>query len=112
MLPRKHRLTEDKDIKRVLKNGRVVFTNLLTIKAVPNKEGNVRTAIIVSTKVDKRSTKRNIIKRRIREVLVQVIPKIKVPVDLVITAKNEALDREQDAFASALSYCLSKLRII
>ncbi len=112
MLPRKHRLTEDKDIKRVLKNGRAVFTNLFTLKATKSEALNVRVAVVVSTKVDKRSTKRNLIKRRIREAFAQLIPKIKTPVDLVVTAKSEAIDREYQAFLEALEYCLSKLGLI
>jgi ribonuclease P protein component len=111
MLPRKHRLTKDQDVRRVLREGRAVATNLLVLKATKGMEA-VRTAVIVSTKVDKRSTKRNLIKRRIRTVLAGFIPKITMSVDIVITAKNEAVDREQAAFAAAIEYCLKKLGLI
>jgi ribonuclease P protein component len=112
MLPRKHRLTQDKDVTRVLRQGRAVFTNLIAVKAVANKLDVVRTAVVVSTKVDKRSTKRNLIKRRVRSVLSALIPKIKIPVDIVITAKNEALDRDQASLGAALEYCLKKLGLV
>lgn len=109
MLPRKHRLTQDKDITRVLKSGRAVFTNLIIVKAAKGLTDSVRTAVIVSTKVDKRSTKRNLIKRRVREVFTQLIPSIKIPVDLTVTATKEAVDREEKSFSSAILYCLKKL---
>lgn len=112
MLPRKHRLTQDKDVTRVLRQGRAVFTNLVAVKALANKLEVVRTAVVVSTKVHKRATKRNLIKRRLRSVLAQLIPKIKVPVDMVITAQNEAVDRNQADLGAALEYCLKKLGLL
>ncbi len=109
MLPRKHRLTADKDVTRVLRKGRAVFTNLLIIKALANDLGVVRTAVVVSTKVHKRAVKRNLIKRRVREVLAVLIPKIKVGVDMVVTAQPEAVDRSQADLGTALEYCLKKI---
>jgi ribonuclease P protein component len=112
MLPRKHRLSQDKDVLRVLREGRAVVTNLLTLKAAKGTTPAVRTAVVVSTKVDKRSTRRNLIKRRVREIFAKLIPDIKIPVDIVVTAKNEALDREQAAFQAAIEYCLKKLGVL
>ncbi len=112
MLARKHRLTTDKDVTRVLRKGRAVFTNLLTIKAIPNDLGAVRATVVVSTKVHKRATKRNLIKRRIREVVHKLIPAFSAPVDMVILAQAEAVDREQADFEAAIVYCLKKLRLI
>ncbi len=112
MLARKHRLTTDKDVTRVLRKGRAVFTNLLVVKALPNEEGAVRATVVVSTKVHKRATKRNLIKRRVREVIHKLIPSFLAPVDIVILAQNEAVDREQADFEAAIVYCLKKLRIL
>lgn len=72
----------------------------------------VRTAVIVSTKVHKRAVQRNLVKRRIRTVLQGFIPTIKVPVDMVITAKNEAVGRPQADLGPAIEYCLKKLGLI
>ncbi len=112
MLPRKHRLTADKDVTRVLRKGRAVFTNLLVIKASANDIGFPRVAVVVSTKVHKRAVKRNLIKRRIRSILEQLIPKLPIGVDMVITAQNEAVERSQADLGAALEYCVKKLRII
>ena len=93
MLPRKHRLTADKDVTRVLRKGRAVFTNLLTVKALANEGQGVRTAVIVSTKVHKRAVKRNLIKRRVRELLRTFIPNIsaKPTIDILVAIP----DREE-----------------
>ena len=112
MLPRKHRLATDKDVTRVLRKGRAVFTNLLAVKALGNDLGFPRITVVVSTKVNKRAVKRNLIKRRIRSVLEQLIPKMPIGVDMVITAKNEAVTRSQADLGAALEYCLKKIGLL
>ncbi len=112
MLPRKHRLTQDKDVTRVLRKGRAVFTNLLTVRAIPNDRELVRIAVVVGLKVNKRSNKRNLIKRRIRAVLEKKIAAFTTPVDLVVVAQPEAIDREQADLAAALNQCLEKLNLV
>ena len=112
MLPRKHRLTTDKDVTRVLKKGRAVFTNLLTVKALANEGQGVRTAVIVSTKVHKRAVKRNLIKRRVRELLRTFIPGISANVDMLVMAQPEAVGRSQADLGAALEYCLQKLGLL
>jgi len=112
MLPRKHRLTADKDVTRVLRQGRAVFTNLVAIKAVANDLGYARVAVVVSTKVHKRAVERNLIKRRLRAVLTTIIPKLTVGVDMVVMGQNEAVGRTQADLGAAVEYCLNKLRLI
>ncbi len=112
MLPRKNRLSADKDVTRVLRKGRAVFTNLVGVKAAPNDLGLVRTAVIVSTKVHKRATERNLIKRRIRSVLERIIPKIEAGIDIVVTAQNESVGRKQADLALALEHCFKKLGVL
>jgi ribonuclease P protein component len=112
MLPRKHRLTADKDVTRVLKKGRAVFTNLLIVKALANEGEGVRTAVIVSTKVHKRAVKRNLIKRRVRELLHTLIPDISTSVDILVMAQPEAVDRSQADLGAALEYCLKRLGLL
>jgi len=112
MLPRKHRLTTDKDVTRVLRKGRAVFTNLVIVKALPNDLGVTRATVVVGTKVEKRSTKRNLIKRRLRAVLESKISNFKIALDLVVLAQPEAVGRKQADLAAALEYCFKKLKIV
>jgi ribonuclease P protein component len=109
MLPRKHRLTTEKDIMRVLKTGRAVLTNLLILKALKNNLGYMRAAVVVSTKVDKSAVKRNLVKRRIRSVLGKTIHNINTGVDLVILGQKEAVLRPQQAIEEAIKYCFKKI---
>ena len=97
---------------RVLRQGRAVFTNLLGIKALSNKIGVFRAAVVVSTKVHKRAVQRNLIKRRIRSVLEGYAQSITTPVDLVILAQTEAVGRKQADLGAAIEYCLKKLGLL
>ena len=112
MLPRKHRLTQDKDVTRVLRKGRAVVTNLLTVKAVEGHGSVPRAAIVVGLKVHKRATKRNLIKRRLRVVLQKLFPDFKAIVDLVVVALPDSVGRKQADLASAVEYCLKKLGVV
>ena len=112
MLPRKHRLTKDKDVIRVLRKGRVAITNLINVKALPGAEKASRATVVIGLKVHKRSTKRNLIKRRLRAALQKFLPDFGVVVDLVIIAEPESVGRDQKSLAAALEYCLKKLGIL
>jgi ribonuclease P protein component len=112
MLPRKHRLTKDKEVVRVLRKGRAVITNLINVKALAGAEKTSRATVIVGLKVNKRSTKRNLIKRRLRAALQKFLPDFKAVVDLVIVAEPESVGRDQKSLAAALEYCLKKLGLI
>jgi ribonuclease P protein component len=112
MLPRKHRLTKDKDVLRVLRKGRAVITNLINVKALAGVENTTRATVIVGLKVHKRSTKRNLVKRRLRAALQKFLPDFKAIVDLVIIAEPESVGRDQKSLATALEYCLKKFGIV
>ena len=112
MLPRKHRLTTDKDVTRVLRKGRAVFTNLVILKALPAAGGITRVAVVVGTKVHKRAVKRNLIKRRVRSLLHILIPTMKHAADMVVLAQPEAVDRKQADLGAALAYCFKKMGLV
>jgi ribonuclease P protein component len=112
MLPRKQRLTKDKDVTRVLRKGRAVFTNLIKVRAAEGQYKSSRATVIVGLKVNKRSTKRNLIKRRLRASLQKFFPDFKAVVDLVVVAEPESVGRSQKDLSAALEYCLKKLGVI
>lgn len=112
MLARKNRLTADKDITRVLRKGRAVFTNLVGVRAIPNDFRIIRVAVVVSTKVHKRATERNLIKRRLRTALNSLIFKTKTGVDVVVMAQNESVGRKQVDLGVALEHCFKKLGLL
>ena len=68
MFPRKHRLAKTAEVQSTLKRGRSFFNSYCTIKYL-SKPDQTRITIIVSTKVSKKATVRNRVKRVLREAI-------------------------------------------
>lgn len=111
MLPRPHRLSQKRDVKRVSLRGRSVFSPNLTVRCVPNRIGRFRATVVVGLKVSKRATTRNCVKRLIREVLRRHLPSIRTDVDLVIYAKPSAVGKSYQQLAEELGRALDRIHI-
>lgn len=95
MLPRQNRLTENRDFLRIFKTIRPYHTEHTAIRCVrrnPNqiqgKDLSTRIGFVVSNKIDKRSARRNGMKRRIRAVVEKNLPEISNGIDVVIQVKK------------------------
>lgn len=86
MLANINRLRKEREIQKVFKIGKSLKSANFSIRYVPNRLNTNRFAIVVGTKVDKRSTRRNALKRQIREVLRQIWAEIPQSYDYVISA--------------------------
>ena len=87
MLPKPYCLRKEKDFTLVVKKGKTIFSPEINFKFIKNNLKNSRFGFIVSTKIDKRATVRNKIKRRLREVIYQNLKKIKTGFDIIILTK-------------------------
>ncbi len=76
MLARKLRLSKDKDIQKTFK-GKSARGSFFAARAISNKYGKKRIAIIVGKKVSSKSTERNLVKRRTSEIIKNLLPKIR-----------------------------------
>ena len=84
MLSSKYRLKRKRDFERVYKKGRASRESFLLLRFAPNDLDNDRFGIVISKKVAKKANERNIIKRRIREIIKKILPEIKNNLDVVI----------------------------
>jgi len=84
MLPKKNRLTKDRDFKRVYKNVSKTKGTFLSIRYNANNRNNSRFGIIVSNKAISRAVKRNLVKRRLRQALRGYLDKIKSGYDVIL----------------------------
>ncbi len=91
MLSKENRLRKEKDIVRVLKHGRRIYSPLLRFSVLKTSAEFSRCAVVVSTKVAKRSTARNLLKRRIREIVRVSMLDFKYSYDIVINALDESV---------------------
>lgn len=111
MLPKEHRLHKDKEIKDLVKSGQTFFLPEMVIKYKKNKEDKSKAAFIVSTKVDKRATVRNKLARQLREVVRELLPKLKNGYSLLIIAKKSALELDFARIKKQLDFALSKAKL-
>jgi len=93
MLKAPNRLTKDRDIEAVYKRGRSFYMGDLALRLAPNKLPAARLAVIVSLKVSKKAVKRNLLKRRLREIIRrEVIPHCPNGFDGIILTKAGLLN--------------------
>ena len=86
MLANINRLRKEKEIQKVFKFGKSVRSANFSVRYVPNRLNNNRFAVVVGTKVDKRATRRNALKRRMREVVRVSLQSLPTSYDIVIGA--------------------------
>jgi ribonuclease P protein component len=111
MLKKSYRLRKNKEIKKVIENGLSVFNKEIGIKFIKNNLLNSRFCFIVSSKIDKRATVRNKIKRRLREIIRQNLEKIKPGFDIVIFAKVGIKDLDFFQLKEKLEQLLKKSKL-
>ncbi len=100
MLPKENRLTEKEDFDRVKNEGRLIQSDSFAFsfidKGSPTKKGEEipsRFGFIVSTKISKKATLRNRVKRALREGVRQNISYFKKGIDGVFLAKSSILTK-------------------
>jgi len=93
MLAKQHRLAKEKDFKKINITGRSFFTPCFKLKYLANKLEFSRFAIVASTKVSKKATQRNRLKRQLREIIRLNLNEIRTGYDIIIYLKSKALDQ-------------------
>ncbi len=84
MLNKINRLTADKDIKKVFRYGKRLRTEFIMCYANKTNLASTRFAIIISNKTVRKAVDRNLLKRRIREILRTNLANIKTGFDCVL----------------------------
>lgn len=111
MLSKPHRLTSDRDFKRVYRLGRSFFVKELGVKAAKNNLEVSRFGIVVGTKIHKKAVKRNLIKRRLRHIIQKNLPLIRTGFDVVILTRPEILGLKYKEMAERLETIFKKLSL-
>jgi ribonuclease P protein component len=108
-LPAKHRLKHEKDFATLAKSRKSVFGKLVGMKVRENSLPHSRFGIVVGLKVHKRAVKRNIVKRRIREILRAKLVSIKPGYDVMIMALPPAVPATMVQIEAEISKELQKI---
>lgn len=114
MLAKPNRLKADRDFKKVLKFGTFFSSKNLRLKVIPNNLDTSRFGFVIGTKVDKRSTVRNRLKRQVREVvrLLYQAGKIKAGKDISLNLSGGLLGKEHQEIKKEVEYLLNKAGLL
>lgn len=92
MLPSQHRLNKKQDIERVFKRGRTFYNGDLGLRFTSTNIPKSRFTVVVSLKVSKKAVSRNLLKRRLREIIKKdILPHLRQNVDGLILTKQSLL---------------------
>lgn len=112
MLPKEYRLNK-REVEVVFKNGKSIEDGFLILKFIKNKEKKPkkpRFSVIVPVKVSKKVSKRNRIKRQIRESLRRRINLIKIKeIDGLIIAKPQIFGKTYKEIDENLDKVIKKI---
>lgn len=111
MLPKLNRLPSP-EIKSVERRGRRVTTPELVCVWKELETTQMRFAFIVSTKVDKRATMRNRIKRVLGESVRQLAPNMNIGADVVLIARSNSLGESTERAVGILRETLQRAGLI
>ena len=106
-----HKLTKKKEIEKVYEDGVSSYNVLTGVKAIKNNLKKNRFGIIISTKISKKATDRNRIKRQIREILKKEEKKIKSSNDCVIITRPGILKKNYNEIESSIQKNFKKLKL-
>ena len=112
MFARFFRLTKEKDFDKIFNEGKKKYTKIIGILYLPNNLKNNRYGIIVSKKIAKKATTRNKIKRIIRSSLKKQEIFLKNGNDIIILAKPQIIDAENDEIEENIDFCIKNIGLL
>ena len=104
--PANRRLKKKREYLRVRAAGKRLYSRHFLVSICDAEHTNSRLGIVVTKKVNKRAVKRNLIKRRIREIFRLNVNRLKGDFDIVVVARNNA---DQCSFARTRQEILGAL---
>lgn len=112
MLPDKNRLKKRSEFDFVKGNGQMLQSSSFGIVFLKRNMGSTRFGFIVSTKISKRATARNRVKRVLKEAIRNLLPKIKEGFDVVFLVKRAILEKGGEEIKNEVGRTLSRAGII
>ena len=110
------RLKKRSDFLWVQANGRKWISKGLIVEVANNTERGedigIRFGLTVSKKVSKLAVKRNLIKRRLRAIALEILPEYaNQNLDIVLVGRYGAQERDFETLKKDLIWCLNKMEI-
>lgn len=113
MFPRALRLGRERDVQAILRKGRRYSATGMTLRILKTNLTHPRATIVVGTKIDKRATVRNRIKRQLRHVLREELLQASAMaegIDIMVSLRPEILKMDNTSRRRALRFALTQAR--
>lgn len=111
MLKTEQRLRRQKDIDAVYLSGRKGYTSFIRIIFLQSKRPESRFAVVVSNKVSKLATDRNLIKRRIRSIISGLTSRLVKGYDIIVIVQPKALTLSHEQLFKTIDDLFSKNKL-
>lgn len=111
MLKKSFRLSKNKEFDQIFKGGHSFFGVFLGIKVIKNQKNFNKFGVLVGLKVSKSAVKRNLVKRRIKAVLLGEEKKMKKGYNIVLITKKEVGEEKFQEIKFEIIKGLSKLNL-
>ena len=108
-IPSVFSLKKNKELEKVLKKGKRVNSSFLYIKFLKNNLSHPRFGVIVSTKVSKKATERNLVTRRVKEALKTVAKDRDSSFDIVVVTIPDILKKSYQEIKREIEQTLSEM---
>ncbi len=112
MLNKKNKIQKKKEIEEVFKKGRSSFDSMLGVKVLKTNNNLNRFVVVVSTKVSKKATERNRLKRQLNEILRLNLKNIAQNCDFFILALPAIKDKKYHEIESVVLNHFKKLKAL
>ncbi len=112
MLPFKYRIKKKKEFDDVFRSGKRIENHFYLIKIKKNGLAFSRFAFVVPLRLSKKATKRNKIKRRLREAVRSVFYQIEKGFDIIFISKERVKESEYREIKEGIIDVLKKAEII
>ncbi|MCD4704975.1 ribonuclease P protein component [bacterium] len=112
MIAKKFRLKSRKDFDQILKSKNKFYSQNLVLKFSKNDLDLSRFSVVVSKKISKKAVDRNLIRRRVYEIIRLNMDKIKKGWDLIIFSKKAVLNLDYSEIEKELFYILKKANLL
>ncbi len=112
MLPQKNRLKLNRDFSKIFKTGHSYYGRFVGVKVKKNETNNNRFAVVVSVKINKSAVKRNLIKRKIKEILTEINKDCIKSYDCVIITLSDLNEKDFKEVKNEIFKIFKKLNLI
>ena len=101
------------DFLHVQAEGQKWVSKSAIVQICPNEDLGQRFGLVVTKKLHKLAVDRNRVKRRLRAVLSEILPKhVSDNIDVVVIARSETISKPHEGLKKDLLWCLKRLNAL